>query len=73
MELDFDGAAVLLVFEAVRHLGAFMVAITNDCIADLAGVVHCLGEMPLLGLGHSIRFHRSSHLDPIREGKLVIC
>ncbi len=61
-----DGAAVLPVFEAVRHLGVSMVAITYCCIADFEGVFHCLVELLLLGLGHSIRFHQSSHWDPIK-------
>ena len=73
LELDFDGAAVLRVSEAARHLSVFMAAITDYCIAELAGVAHYLGGLPLLGLGHNIRFHRSSHWDPIRGGELVNC
>ncbi len=65
--MGFDAAAVLLVSEAARHLGAFMAAVTDYCIAELGGVVHCLGERLLLGPGHSTRFHRSSHWDPIRR------
>ncbi len=65
--MGFDAAAVLRVSEAARHLGAFMAAVTDYCIAELAVVVHCLGEWPLPGLGHSTRFHRSSHWDPIRR------
>ncbi len=62
-----DGAAVLPVFEAVRHLGVSMVATTYCCIADFAGVFHCWVELPLLGQGHSIRFHQSLHWDPINR------
>ncbi len=65
--MGFDAAAVLLVSEAARHLGAFMAAVADYCTAELAGVVHCLGERPLPGLGHSTRFHQSSHWDPIRR------